>query len=147
MHLTFRSTRTACKLRLEVPVAAAPLRRSITANISPFPDPFIRPMVLRTAFVFSGAIQRLIRRFPGLYLQVACFLRAFLASGAFTASASSYGFASIASLQWRNAFLWAAAVFKTGRFLLAFGSGHSSQPAATRRPNSGREAHKRMLQT
>ncbi|WP_240919308.1 DUF1010 domain-containing protein [Acidovorax sp. HDW3] len=39
---------------------------------------------------------------------------------------------------WHSAISWVAPAFKSERFLLAFGSNHSSQPTATRRLNSGR---------
>jgi len=69
-------------------------------------------------------------RCAGLRLHALRKFQAFLASGAFTASATSYCFASIASRPWRSAFSWAAPLFKSGRSLLAFGSNRSSQPTA-----------------
>ncbi|WP_448254593.1 DUF1010 domain-containing protein [Ottowia oryzae] len=47
---------------------------------------------------------------------------AFLASSACVASANSYHYCSAAPLSWPSAFSWAAPFFKSGRFLLAFGS-------------------------
>ena len=55
---------------------------------------------------------------------------AFLASSACQPSATSYHSCSAAPLSWRNAFSWAASIFKSGRPLLAFGSNCSSQPTA-----------------
>ncbi len=74
-------------------------------------------------------------RSAGLRLHSPRRLRAFLTSSACTAGASSYHSCSVAPLPWRDAFSWAAPVFKSGRPLLAFGSNCSSQPTASRRLN------------
>jgi len=87
-------------------------------------------MVYQTAFGFSGAIQRWVCRFAGLRLRVARQFQAFLASGAFTASASSYHFCKTSPPRWRSAFSQFMPVAKLGLPVLASGSNCSSQPTA-----------------
>ncbi|WP_291220213.1 DUF1010 domain-containing protein [Dokdonella sp.] len=87
-------------------------------------------MLFPTAFSFSGVIQRLVCRFSGLRLRAVYLFQAFLASGAFTASASSYHFSCFASPRWRSAFSQFAPVAKLGFPVLAIGSNCSSQPTA-----------------
>ncbi|QIL44071.1 DUF1010 domain-containing protein [Acidovorax sp. HDW3] len=95
-------------------------------------------MLFQTAFSFSSVIQRLACRLSGLHLRALRRFQAFLAAGAFPASATSYHFASVAPPQWRSAFSQFAPVVKLGLPVLASGSNISSQPTATRRLNSGR---------
>ena len=54
--------------------------------------------------------------------------QAFLASSACAASATSYPSCSTAPLPWPSAFSWAGPLFKSGRFLLAFGSNPAFKP-------------------
>ncbi|WP_461162645.1 DUF1010 domain-containing protein [Simplicispira piscis] len=56
---------------------------------------------------------------------------AFLASGARQSSASRYLFCSAAPLPWPSAFSWVACVFKSRRFLLAFGSNSAYMDSPT----------------
>ena len=58
----------------------------------------------------------------GLRLHALGKFSVFLAPSACQSSATSYHSCSAAPLSWRNAFSWAASIFKSGRPLLAFGS-------------------------
>ena len=111
--------------RSRPPTAAAELRALVPHRIR-----FIWPMLFQPAFSFSGVIQRLAGRCSGLRLRAACLFQAFLASGAFTASATSYHFSRIAPPRWRGAFSQFAPVAKLGLPVLAIGSNCSSQPTA-----------------
>ncbi|WP_367067050.1 DUF1010 domain-containing protein [Oryzisolibacter sp. LB2S] len=79
-------------------------------------------MLFPTAFSFSGAIQCLAGRCAGLRLRAVCLFQAFLAFGAFAASATSYHFPCVASPRWRSAFSQFAPVAKLGFPVLAIGS-------------------------
>ena len=83
-----------------------------------------------SALPFSSGCPLGFWRGAGLRLLASRQFQAFLASGAFTASATSYRFASAAPLPWRSAFSWAAPVSKSRRSLLAFGSNSAVKPTA-----------------
>jgi len=85
-------------------------------------------MLIQAAFSFSGVIQCLVCRFSGLRLHSLRQFSAFLATGPYVASASSYHFASVAPPRWRFAFSQFAPVVKLGLPVLASGSNFSSQP-------------------
>ncbi|QIL44070.1 DUF1010 domain-containing protein [Acidovorax sp. HDW3] len=87
-------------------------------------------MLFQTAFSFSGVSQRLACRFSGLRLRSLRQFSVFLTTSACPASATSYHFASVAPLPWRNAFSQFTPVVKLGFPVLASGSNISSQPTA-----------------
>ena len=87
-------------------------------------------MLFQTAFSFSGVIQRLVCRFSGLRLHSLRRFSVFFAASAYPVNATSYYFASIVPLPWRNAFSQLAPVVKLGFPVLASGSNISSQPTA-----------------
>ena len=78
--------------RSRPPTAAAELRALV-----PRRNRFIWPMLIQTAFSFSGVIQRLVCRLSGLRLRAVCLFQVFLTSGPCTASATSYHFSCAAS--------------------------------------------------
>jgi len=90
-------------------------------------------MFIKMTFHFSGAFQRWVCRFSGLRLQALCQFQAFLASSAYTASAASYIFASIAPPPWRSAFSQFTPVVRLGFPVLASGSNCAVKPTRLRR--------------
>ena len=115
--LTFRSSRPAFSGRLILGVSPFIFRfmqASIYSSVSPFPE-----VSTFGLWHCAGLRPHTLRQF-----------QAFLASSACAASATSYHSCSATPLPWRNAFSWAAPVFKVGRPLLAIGSNCSSQPTA-----------------
>jgi hypothetical protein len=78
--------------------------------------------IYSSASLFSKVSPLGFWRCAGLRLLSLRKFQAFLASGACVAGAASYHSCSAAPLSWRNAFSWAASIFKSGRPLLAFGS-------------------------
>ena len=115
LALTFRSSRPAFCGRLTSPV-------STTEN------QFIWPMLIQTAFSFSGVIQCLFCRFSGLRLLALRCFPVFFASSPCVASASSYHFCSAVPLRWRRAFSQLAPVAKFKLPVLASGSNISVKP-------------------
>ena len=85
-------------------------------------------MFSRTAFNFSGAVQRLVCRFSGLRLLAWRRFVVFLASTPCVASANSYRFRSAAPPRWRCAFSQLAPVAKFKLPVLASGSNISVKP-------------------
>ncbi|WP_461162596.1 DUF1010 domain-containing protein [Simplicispira piscis] len=95
-------------------------------------------MVYSPAFTFSGVYPLGVLPRAGLCLWVLRWFQAFLASSAFAASASSYHFASTASLPWRGAFSQLAHVVKLGFPVLASVPNCSLQRKATPLAELGR---------
>ena len=90
-------------------------------------------MFIKTAFNFSGVVQRLVCRFSGLRLVASRWFLIFLASGPCVASASSYCFHSAAPPRWRCAFSQFVPVAKFRLSVLASGSNISVKPTRLRR--------------
>ena len=76
-------------------------------------------MLYSPALSFSSVYSLGFEFFAGLRLPGLCQFRAFLASSAFTESAGSYHFSSIAPPQWRSPFSQFAHVVKFGLPVLA----------------------------
>ena len=85
-------------------------------------------MFYKTAFNFSGAVQRWVCRFSGLRLVALRWFVVFLASSPCVASASSYFFRSAVPPRWRCAFSQLAPVAKFVLSVLAYGSNISVKP-------------------
>ena len=94
----------------------------------PLKPSFISPMLIQTAFNFSGAVQRWVCRLSGLRLLASRWFLVFLASGPCAASASSYCFCSAVPPRWRCAFSQFVPVAKSKLSVLASGSNISLKP-------------------
>ena len=94
----------------------------------PLKPSFISPMLIQTAFNFSGAVQRWVCRLSGLRLLASRWFLVFLACSLCVASASSYLFASTAPPRWRCAFSQLAPVAKSKLSVFASGSNISVKP-------------------
>ena len=90
-------------------------------------------MFIKTAFNFSGVVQRWVCRFSGLRLLALRRFMVFLASSPCVASASSYCFRSAAQPRWRRAFSQFALVVNLGFPVLAYGSNCAVKPTRLRR--------------
>ena len=100
----------------------------LTSPVSTTENPFISPMLIQTAFIFSSVVQRLVCRFSGLRLLALRWFVVFFASSHCAASASSYCFASAVLLRWRCAFSQFVPVAKSKLSVLASGSNISVKP-------------------
>ena len=93
----------------------------LTLAVSPFTR-YMQAIINSQGLPFSKVFPWGFRPFAGLRLLAWRKFQAFLASSACQSSATSYHSCSAAPLPWPSAFSWVAPVFKSGRFLLAFGS-------------------------
>ena len=110
--------------------------RSIAAGelcVSTEENQFISPMLIQTAFNFSGVVQRWVCRFSGLRLLSLRWFMVFLASDPCAASASSYRFCSAVPPRWHCAFSQFVPVAKFRLSVLASGSNISVKPTRLRR--------------
>ena len=100
----------------------------VNLTLVPLKPSFISPMLIQTAFNFSGAVQRWVCRLSGLRLLASRWFLVFLACSLCVASASSYLFASTAPPRWRCAFSQLAPVAKSKLSVFASGSNISVKP-------------------
>ena len=133
--LTGRSTRTRSGIAPQaVPGSIRPAAQCrcvpVNSDVSPFIFRFMQASIYSSVSPFPEVSTFGLWHCAGLRPHTLRQFQAFLASSACAASATSYHSCSATPLPWRNAFSWAAPVFKVGRPLLAIGSNCSSQPTA-----------------